>query len=68
MGKNLGEFFMRKYFAQEKISIDMKYNETGIGEQLVDDSVSIEQYAINDGKWFILPRELLPQCMFFCVM
>lgn len=59
-GETLGEFFTRKYFSQEKVSIDMKYIETWIGEQLIDDSISIEQHAINNGEWFILPRELPP--------
>jgi hypothetical protein len=59
-GETLGEFFTRKYFSQEKISLDMKYIETWIGEQLIEDSISIEQHAVNDGEWFILPRELPP--------
>src|SRR5690606_26873294 len=58
--ETLGEFLTRKYFSQEKISIDIKYLETWIGEQLIDDPLSIEQQAINDGEWFILPRKLPP--------
>ncbi|MFS0562770.1 hypothetical protein AB1K91_18805 [Terribacillus sp. 179-K 1B1 HS] len=59
-GETIGDYLTRKYFSQEKISIDMKYIETYIGDQFIEDKLSIEQNALNDGKWFILPRELPP--------
>ena len=58
--KLLVNFLQENTFLKEKVSIDMKYIETWIGEQLIDDSISIEQHAINNGEWFILPRELPP--------
>lgn len=58
--ETLGDFLTRKYFSQEKIKIDIKYIETWIGEQLIQDSISLEQQVINDGEWFILPKKLQP--------
>lgn len=59
-GENLNDFLRRKYFSQEKIKIDMKYIETWIGEQLIDDSISLESHIVDEGEWFILPGKLPP--------
>lgn len=59
-GETIEEFLNRKYFSQEKIGIDMKYIETWIGEQLIDDHLSIENHAVNEAEWFILPGKLPP--------
>lgn len=59
-GETLGEFFTRKFYSQEKISIDMKYIETWIGEQLIQDVISIEHHAVTEGEWYIQPGELPP--------
>ncbi|MHC8515867.1 hypothetical protein [Sporosarcina sp. ITBMC105] len=56
--ETIEEFLTRKHFLQEKVSIDVKYIETWIGEQLIQDSISLEQQAIKDGEWFIIPKEL----------
>lgn len=59
-GENLNDFLRRKYFSQEKIKIDMKYIETWIGEQLIDDPISLESHIVDEGEWFILPGKLPP--------
>jgi hypothetical protein len=59
-GETFKELLTRKYFSQEKISIDMKYMETWIGEQLIDDPFSIEKHAVKEAEWFILPEKLPP--------
>lgn len=38
----------------------MKYIETWIGDHLIDDPLSIEQHAVKEGEWFILPDKLPP--------
>ncbi|GAA0290138.1 rRNA maturation protein Rpf1 [Gracilibacillus halotolerans] len=59
-GETIREFLTRKYYSQERVSIDMKYIETWIGEHLIDDPFSFEKHAINEGEWFILPGKLPP--------
>lgn len=52
------EFLRRKYFAQKKVRIDVKYIETWIGEERIVDPLSFEQNAIKEGDWYILPAPL----------
>lgn len=59
-GETLNDFLRRKYFSQEKVKIDMKYIETWIGEQLIDDPFSVERHIVDGGEWFILPGKLPP--------
>lgn len=59
-GETFRELLTRKYFSQEKISIDMKYIETWIGDQLIDSPFTIEQHAVKEAEWFIVPEKLPP--------
>lgn len=54
------ELLTRKYFSQEKISIDMKRIETWIGDKLIDNPFSLEQHAVKEAEWFIVPEKLPP--------
>lgn len=57
-GETVSEYMWRKYYSQETIDIDVKYLETWIGETLIENSLGIEQTALKDGKWSIVPSNL----------
>lgn len=59
-GETINEFLSRKHFKQEKVQIDVKYIETWIGEEKIIDPISLEQNAIKEGKWYMLPAPLPP--------
>ena len=58
--ETLGDFITRKYLSQEKISVDIKYIETWIGEHLIDNPFSFENQLVDNAEWFILPDKLPP--------
>ncbi|WP_240378021.1 hypothetical protein [Bacillus piscicola] len=57
-GETFEDLVTRKYFSQEKISIDMKYIETWIGDELINNEFSLEHHAVEEGEWFIVPEKL----------
>lgn len=59
-GETINEFLSRKHFRQEKVQIDVKYIETWIGKEKIIDPLSLEQNAIKEGEWYMLPAPLPP--------
>ncbi|WP_031424636.1 hypothetical protein [Exiguobacterium sp. NG55] len=57
-GEKINDFLSRKYFSQQRVSIDITYMEAWIGEQIIKDDYSLEQNAITEGEWYILPDNL----------
>lgn len=59
-GESLEELLTRKRLSQEIVKIDMKFLETWIGEQKIENDFTLEQEAAKDGEWVIMPRKLPP--------
>lgn len=59
-GESMEELLKRKQLTQETIKIDMKFLETWIGEQKMEDEVTLEQEAAKNGDWVIVPEKLPP--------
>ncbi|MDV6378797.1 hypothetical protein ORD22_11280 [Sporosarcina sp. GW1-11] len=60
LGETINEFLSRKHVRQEKVQIDVKYIETWIGKKKIIDPLSLEQNAIKEGDWYMLPAPLPP--------
>ncbi|MFB1082505.1 hypothetical protein [Jeotgalibacillus sp. JSM ZJ347] len=54
------DLLTQKYFAQEKVKVNIKHIETWIGNHLVEHPNSFERYASEKGEWYILPDKLPP--------
>ena len=59
-GESLEELLTRKRLSQERLKIDMKFLETWIGEQKIENDFTLEQEAVKDGEWVIMPEKLPP--------
>lgn len=58
--ETLEQYMIRKWISQESINIDMKYIQTWIGDQEIDNPHSLENYAVKEGDWKITPKKLPP--------
>ncbi|PKG47202.1 hypothetical protein, partial [Planococcus sp. Urea-trap-24] len=59
-GESFEELLARKRLSQEIIKIDMKFLETWIGEQKIENDFTLEQEAVKGGEWVIMPEKLPP--------
>ncbi|MFP3356269.1 hypothetical protein R0K17_02810 [Planococcus sp. SIMBA_143] len=59
-GESFEDLLIRKRLAQDTIKVDMRFLETWIGEQKIEDDFTLEQEAAKDGEWVIVPEKLPP--------